>query len=99
MGPLVPQWVQDTIKSLKERDKCDCVIVSPHWGPNQCTQPLLYIRQAAESLVDLGVDLVAGHSAHCFQGAWSHGHVLFDMGDFVDVSISPVSSIFSESFC
>jgi poly-gamma-glutamate synthesis protein (capsule biosynthesis protein) len=45
-------------------------------------EPLDYVRRAAEALVAAGVTLVAGHSAHVFQGA-ARG-VLFDLGDFLD---------------
>jgi hypothetical protein len=33
-GGGVPQWVGETIRTLKEEENCDVVIVSPHWGPN-----------------------------------------------------------------
>lgn len=81
----VPEWVGRTITALKQEAKCDVVIVSPHWGPNMQVTPLAYVENAARELRALGADLVAGHSAHCFQGAWAEGHTLFDMGDFIDV--------------
>lgn len=48
--------------------------------------PLPYVQKAARELRVLGADVIAGHSAHCFQGAWAEGATLFDMGDFIDVS-------------
>jgi poly-gamma-glutamate synthesis protein (capsule biosynthesis protein) len=45
-------------------------------------EPLRYVRRAAEALVAAGATLVAGHSAHVFQGV--SGRVLFDLGDFLD---------------
>jgi poly-gamma-glutamate synthesis protein (capsule biosynthesis protein) len=60
----------------------DAVLVTPHWGPNMLARPLPEIRSAAAALVGAGATLVAGHSAHVFQGV--QGRVLYDLGDFVD---------------
>jgi poly-gamma-glutamate synthesis protein (capsule biosynthesis protein) len=45
-------------------------------------EPLPAVGAAAERLVAAGATLVAGHSAHVFQGV--AGRVLFDLGDFID---------------
>jgi poly-gamma-glutamate synthesis protein (capsule biosynthesis protein) len=58
------------------------VLVSPHWGPNMLAEPLPAVRVAARRIVAAGATLVAGHSAHVFQGI--NGRVLFDLGDFID---------------
>ena len=60
----------------------DVVLVSPHWGPNMRAEPLPYVRAAAAELVEAGATLVAGHSAHVFQGVAAR--VIFDLGDFID---------------
>jgi poly-gamma-glutamate capsule biosynthesis protein CapA/YwtB (metallophosphatase superfamily) len=60
----------------------DVVLVSPHWGPNMRAEPLPAVRKAADALVAAGATLVAGHSAHVFQGV--AGCVIFDLGDFLD---------------
>jgi hypothetical protein len=57
-------------------------LVTPHWGPNINTKPPPRIRRAATELVEAGATLVAGHSAHVFQGVSET--VLFDLGDFLD---------------
>jgi poly-gamma-glutamate synthesis protein (capsule biosynthesis protein) len=44
--------------------------------------PLPSTRAAAAALVDAGAALVAGHSAHVFQGV--EPPTLYDLGDFVD---------------
>jgi poly-gamma-glutamate synthesis protein (capsule biosynthesis protein) len=44
--------------------------------------PLPYIRRAAYELRNAGATLVAGHSAHVFQGV--EDHILYDLGDFID---------------
>jgi poly-gamma-glutamate capsule biosynthesis protein CapA/YwtB (metallophosphatase superfamily) len=74
----VPGWILDAISGVD----ADAVLVTPHWGPNMQPEPLPYIRATARQLVDAGATLVAGHSAHVFQGA--EGRVLYDLGDFVD---------------
>ncbi|HEX2105789.1 MAG TPA: CapA family protein, partial [Solirubrobacteraceae bacterium] len=54
----------------------------PHWGPNMRAEPVAHVRAAAAELVAAGATLVAGHSAHVFQGVG--GRVLFDLGELVD---------------
>jgi poly-gamma-glutamate synthesis protein (capsule biosynthesis protein) len=58
------------------------VVATPHWGPNLIDAPLPYVRDAARTLVGAGATVVAGHSAHVFQGV--EGPVLYDLGDFID---------------
>jgi poly-gamma-glutamate capsule biosynthesis protein CapA/YwtB (metallophosphatase superfamily) len=77
-GEGVPGWV---LESVREVD-ADVTLVTPHWGPNMTSEPRPYVRKAAAALVDAGATLVAGHSAHVFQGV--AGRVLYDLGDFLD---------------
>ncbi len=74
----VPPWLLDAIGSLD----ADAVLVTPHWGPNMSADPVRHVRGAASCLVGAGATLVAGHSAHVFQGIG--GPVLYDLGDFLD---------------
>lgn len=76
----VPAWVKERIAALRART--DVVLVTPHWGPNMVAEPLPYIRRAAAELLESGATLIAGHSAHVFQGV-SDG-ILYDLGDFID---------------
>jgi len=81
----LPQWLLDGIRA----GDADAVLVTPHWGPNMATRPLRPIRAAAAALVRTGATLVAGHSAHVFQGA--EGRILYDLGDFLDdYAVDPV---------
>jgi poly-gamma-glutamate capsule biosynthesis protein CapA/YwtB (metallophosphatase superfamily) len=57
-------------------------LVCSHWGPNMEPSPLPYVRTAARELREAGAKLVAGTSAHVFQGV--EGNVLYDLGDFLD---------------
>ena len=74
----VPRWLLEAIASLE----ADAVLVTPHWGPNMSADPVRHGRGAAPRLVGAGASLVAGHSAHVFQGV--EGPVLYDLGDFLD---------------
>lgn len=81
----VPDWLREAIGSIE----ADAVLVTPHWGPNMTPAPVPHVRRAAPVLLRAGATLVAGHSAHVFQGV--QGRVLFDLGDFIDdYAVDPV---------
>jgi poly-gamma-glutamate capsule biosynthesis protein CapA/YwtB (metallophosphatase superfamily) len=70
----------------------DLVVASLHWGPNWETSPSESQRRFARWLIDEGVDLVHGHSAHVVQGVELHRGrpILYDTGDVVDdYSVKP----------
>lgn len=77
---VLPPWVPAAIAAAAEAS--DAVLVTPHWGPNMQPEPVPHVRATASALLDAGATLVAGHSAHVFQGV--AGRVLFDLGDFLD---------------
>jgi poly-gamma-glutamate synthesis protein (capsule biosynthesis protein) len=77
-GGELPDWLRRAAAPGPQ----EIVLVSPHWGPNMLAEPLPAVRAAAAKLVTAGATLVAGHSAHVFQGV--AGRVLFDLGDFID---------------
>jgi len=64
----------------------DLVVASLHWGPNWETRPSALQRRFARWLVDRGVDVVHGHSAHVIQGVevYEGRPIVYDAGDFVD---------------
>ena len=68
------------------RDKVDMLVVTLHWGPNMRQKPTQKFIDFAHSLVDNGVDIVHGHSAHIFQGieVYKNKIIMYDTGDFVD---------------
>jgi poly-gamma-glutamate capsule biosynthesis protein CapA/YwtB (metallophosphatase superfamily) len=80
----VPDWLAAEVGRL--RDECDQVIAFPHWGPNMNPDTARWQRRAAAAMVDAGATLVAGHSAHVFQGVGWDGDrpLLFDLGDALD---------------
>jgi poly-gamma-glutamate capsule biosynthesis protein CapA/YwtB (metallophosphatase superfamily) len=72
------EWVPQAVAQAES----DVVLVTPHWGPNMAPEPRPSIRRWAAALRDAGATLVAGHSAHVFQGV--EEGVLYDLGDFLD---------------
>ncbi|MGZ6963800.1 MAG: CapA family protein [Acidimicrobiia bacterium] len=82
----VPAWLLEAVgnaaSSTATAETPGGVLVTPHWGPNMIPAPLPYVRGAAMALRDAGATLIAGHSAHVFQGV--DGPVLYDVGDFLD---------------
>jgi len=68
------------------RDKADLLIVSIHWGPNNREVPTPSFQSFAHDIIDLGVDVIHGHSAHLVQGieVYKNKLILYDTGDFVD---------------
>jgi len=64
----------------------DLLVASLHWGPNMVEEPPDSFREFGRWLVDEGVDVIHGHSAHVFQGieVCDGRPILYDAGDFVD---------------
>ncbi|WP_129114565.1 CapA family protein [Halegenticoccus tardaugens] len=77
--------VDDALSAARARDP-DLLVASLHWGPNMVTEPPPAFRTFGRRLVDRGVDVVHGHSAHVFQGVEVRDGkpILYDAGDFVD---------------
>lgn len=74
-------------KEIKElRNNVDLLVVTLHWGPNMIERPTGQFVQFAHDLIDLGVDIIHGHSAHIFQGVefYKNSIIIYDSGDFVD---------------
>jgi poly-gamma-glutamate synthesis protein (capsule biosynthesis protein) len=69
------------------------VILSAHWGPNMVTSPSPQFRRFARGVIDSGVDIFYGHSAHLFQAVeyYHNGLILYDTGDFLnDYAVDPI---------
>ena len=68
------------------RAGADTIVLSVHWGPNLRTRPPARFRRFARAAVELGVDIVHGHSAHLVQAVeqWGAGLILYDTGNFLD---------------
>ncbi|RRJ33691.1 CapA family protein [Halocatena pleomorpha] len=79
------ETLTSTIQKAKETNP-DIVVASLHWGPNMVTEPSSAFQDVGRWLIEQGVTLVHGHSAHVVHGIEIHdGHpILYDTGDFVD---------------
>ena len=88
LDPGVPETrslVEGILESVGPRDP-DLVVASLHWGPNWETEPRRVHERFGRWLVDQGVDVVHGHSAHVLQGVevYEGRPIIYDAGDFVD---------------
>jgi poly-gamma-glutamate capsule biosynthesis protein CapA/YwtB (metallophosphatase superfamily) len=79
-----PEALVTEIKSL--RPLVDILILTMHWGPNMRQKPTRAFVKFAHSMIDAGIDIFHGHSAHVFQGieVYKEKLILYDTGDFVD---------------
>jgi poly-gamma-glutamate synthesis protein (capsule biosynthesis protein) len=77
--------VQGALSRAREQNP-DLLVASLHWGPNMVEEPPDSFQEFARWLIDDGVDVVHGHSAHVFQGVevYRGRPILYDTGDFVD---------------
>ncbi|WP_435346688.1 CapA family protein [Haloarchaeobius sp. HRN-SO-5] len=77
--------VDETLQRVRQHDP-DLLVASLHWGPNMVEEPPESFRTFARWLVDRGVDVLHGHSAHVFQGVevYDGQPICYDTGDFVD---------------
>ena len=75
--------VERDVRALRAR--VDVVVVSLHWGVERRHAPSARQVALARHLVDLGVDVVAGHHPHVQQPAerYGRGLILYSMGNFV----------------
>ena len=83
--PATRQRVSSALEVVYRRDP-DLVVASLHWGPNWEVRPSATQRRFARWLVDQGVDVVHGHSAHVIQGieVYRGRPIVYDAGDYVD---------------
>src|SRR5579883_1179924 len=91
-NPLTLSLIESAVVQLRQAG-AQLVILSAHWGPNMVILPPPHFRQFARAVVDSGVDIFYGHSAHIFQGVenYKQGLILYDTGDFLDdYAVDPV---------
>ncbi len=79
-----PEELEAEVKHI--RNRVDFLILTIHWGPNMRTRPNQTFISFAHRMIDAGVDILHGHSAHIFQGIeiYKDKLILYDTGDFVD---------------
>lgn len=85
LGGAFLDLISERVQLLRTKG-ADLIVLSLHWGPNMVATPSRRFRDFARAAVDLGVDIVHGHSAHLAQGVEFHGRglILYDTGDFLD---------------
>lgn len=85
--PIRMDHVDEVITLIQKiRPNVDTIIISFQWGPNMREHPTEEFQQFARKLIDTGVDIFHGHSAHLVQGIeiYKNKLILYDTGDFVD---------------
>ena len=86
-------WPESGNIAAARRDGADIIVLSAHLGPNMVEQPLPRLRHYKQAMIERGVDIVHGHSAHTFQAVerFQQGIILHDTGDFLDdYAVDPV---------
>jgi poly-gamma-glutamate capsule biosynthesis protein CapA/YwtB (metallophosphatase superfamily) len=85
LEPKVLRRVERAVSTVREMG-VDTVVFSNHWGPNRVLRPKRIFRRFARAVIDLGVDIYYGHSAHVVQGVeiYRGKPILYDTGDFID---------------
>jgi len=83
--------IKNVVKETRKR--CDYLIFSLHWGPNYVDYVNPLYKKFAHSLIDLGIDIIHGHSAHHVLPVerYKNGLIFYSMGDFIDdYAIDPI---------
>jgi poly-gamma-glutamate capsule biosynthesis protein CapA/YwtB (metallophosphatase superfamily) len=85
LEPDVLRRVERSVAIVRELG-AGTVVFSNHWGPNMVRRPRDIFRRFARAVIDRGVDIYYGHSAHVFQGVeiYRGKPILYDTGDFID---------------
>jgi poly-gamma-glutamate capsule biosynthesis protein CapA/YwtB (metallophosphatase superfamily) len=85
LEPNLLRRVERGVATVREMG-VDTIVFSNHWGPNMVLRPKGIFRRFARAVIDRGVDIYYGHSAHVFQGVeiYRGKPILYDTGDFID---------------
>lgn len=85
-------WDKVLEKIRQDKKKVDILIMSLHWGPNYRWEPSDNFRKFAHLLIDNGVNIIHGHSAHHVQEVekYEKGLIMYSLGSYVDdYAVSP----------
>lgn len=76
--------IKEDIKGI--RNHVDILIATLHWGPNMRQRPTQEFINFAHAMIDAGIDIIHGHSAHILQGieVYNNRLIMYDTGDFID---------------
>ncbi len=77
--------ILEEIKRLKEEEKCDFVVVAPHFGTEKTNVLEDYQKVVAHGYIDAGADLVMASHAHVLQGIeyYNGKPIYYNMGNFL----------------
>lgn len=72
-------------KDIKKIKNADIKILTIHWGKNYNIVTSKEQREFAHAAVDMGIDIILGHSSHLFHGIeiYKDKPILYDMGDLL----------------
>ncbi len=80
--------VYQKIQTIRAKTK-KTIVFSIHWGSNWVDGPMpQHIQEFGRGLIDAGVDIVHGHSAHHIPDKpiekYKHGIIIYGLGDFIN---------------
>jgi poly-gamma-glutamate synthesis protein (capsule biosynthesis protein) len=83
--PTNLEWIDRSVNESRQAG-ADLVVLSLHWGPNMRVAPSQRFRRFAHAVIERGVDVIHGHSAHVVQAVerYKRGIILYDVGNFID---------------
>ncbi len=86
---MVLRALVNKIENIRKANPKAFIIFSIHWGPNYLTKIPFYMKKFGRRLIDVGVDIVFGHSAHHIPPPknyekYEHGIIIYGLGDFVN---------------
>jgi len=88
--PIRLDWIARDIQTAKE-NMADQIIVQVHWGKEDVGLPKPADVALAHDMIDLGVDLIVGHHAHCIQPyeVYKGRYIFYGLGNtlFLDVGM------------
>lgn len=84
--------IANRIKTLKEEQLCDLVVVSLHWGRETHMTPEAWQVAFAKKVIDAGADLIWGHHPHVIQPIhiYKGKPILYSTGNFTFGTMSKV---------
>lgn len=68
------------------KKEVDLLVISLHWGPNWSYYPSEEHIKVAHAMIDVGADVIFGHSPHIFRGIeiYKNRPIIYSAGDFID---------------
>jgi len=94
IAPLILEYLEADIVELKKH--VDVVIITLHWGIENCSYPTPLQQKQARQILRYGADLILGHHPHVLQGLekYENGYIAYSLGNFIfsDIDWSWINS-------